>query len=83
MTDSDVLVFVEVKFRSNKSFGGAISAISRAKQQKLTRTAQYYMQQQGLSEQPARFDVIAIEGSSQSASCDDDIQWIKNAFYAA
>ena len=74
MSESDVLVFVEVKFRRNKAFGGAIAAVSSSKQQKLTRTAQWYMQQNGLSNHQARFDVIAIEGA-------DEINWIKNAFY--
>ena len=74
MSESDVLVFVEVKFRRNKAFGGAIAAVSNIKQQKLTRTVQFYMQQNGLSNHQARFDVIAIEGA-------DEINWIKNAFY--
>jgi putative endonuclease len=75
MRESDVLVFVEVKYRRSKSFGGALSAVTSAKQRKLVRTALWYMQQNGLSNHPARFDVVAIDG--------DDIQWFKNAFYAS
>ncbi len=77
MADADVVVFVEVKYRRSKGFGGAIAAVSRAKQRKLVKTAQYYMQCHQLSNKPARFDVIAINGDG-----DDNIQWIKNAFYA-
>jgi putative endonuclease len=75
MSESEVLVFVEVKYRGSKSFGGALNAVSNTKQRKLTRTALYYMQQKELCDHQARFDVLAIDG--------DDIQWIQNAFYAA
>ena len=70
------LVFVEVKYRQYTHYGGAISAIPVAKQRKLRYTAQYYMVRHGINENytPCRFDVIAIEGSS------DNIQWITNAF---
>ncbi|MFT5879820.1 MAG: putative endonuclease [Moritella sp.] len=70
------LVFVEVKFRKYDKYGGAIAAISVAKQRKLRYTAQYYMVRHRINENytPCRFDVIAIEGSI------DNIQWIKNAF---
>lgn len=79
MVDGQVLVFVEVKYRSSKGFGGAISAVSKSKQRKLIRTAQYYMKCNDLSNRTARFDVVAIEGNPKGS---DDIQWIKNAFYA-
>jgi len=70
------LVFVEVKYRQYTHYGGAISAIPVTKQRKLRYTAQYYMVRNGINENytPCRFDVIAIEGSS------DNIQWITNAF---
>ncbi len=75
MADADVLVFVEVKFRQSRAYGGAVSAVSRSKQQKLIKTAQWFMQQHQLSNKPARFDVVAIEG-------ENNIHWLKNAFYA-
>lgn len=70
------LVFVEVKYRQSRNYGGAISAVPFAKQRKLRYTAQYYMVCHGINENytPCRFDVIAIEGSV------DNIQWITNAF---
>ncbi|MFT4926764.1 MAG: putative endonuclease [Phenylobacterium sp.] len=76
MADHTVLVFVEVKFRRNHSHGGAAAAVNHSKQRKLIKTAQWYMQQQGLSNNVTRFDVIAIEGD------DSQIRWIKNAFHA-
>jgi len=72
MTDAETLVFVEVKYRSTQGYGGAQGAITASKQGKLRRTADWYLQQHGLSTSPCRFDVVAIEG--------DEIRWLKNAF---
>lgn len=75
-SDTDCLVFVEVKYRKTTDYGGAIAAIPYSKQRKLRYTAQYYMVRHGINENytPCRFDVIAIEGTI------DNIQWIQNAF---
>ncbi len=71
MQDGSTLVFVEVRYRSNPDFGSAIDSVTPAKQQKLLRTAQHYLQR--LSQTPAcRFDIIGINAQKQ-------IQWIKNA----
>jgi len=70
MRDNDTLVFVEVRFRKNKGFGGALASVDRHKQKKLIKTAQVYLQKQSFYHQPCRFDVVAIT--------EDDIQWEKN-----
>ncbi|WP_028116216.1 YraN family protein [Ferrimonas senticii] len=72
MQDQQHLVFVEVKYRQQQHFGGALAAITASKQRKLRQCAHWYLQQHGSLEQPCRFDVIAIEG--------DNINWIQNAF---
>ncbi|WP_298443259.1 YraN family protein [uncultured Ferrimonas sp.] len=72
MRHNNYLVFVEVKFRQQQGFGGALAAVSASKQQKLRLTAQWYLQQQGSLDLPCRFDVVAITG--------DQINWIENAF---
>ena len=83
MSDNDVLVFVEVKYRSGKAYGGAISAIPISKQRKLIKAALKYMQLKGLVNHVARFDVVAIDKlDDNSVISDNDIVWIKNAFYA-
>lgn len=83
MAEGDVLVFVEVKYRSSAAYGGAINAISAAKQRKLVKTALLYMQQHDLNEAIARFDVVAIDKlDDNTVVSDNDIVWIKNAFYA-
>ncbi|MGB1199678.1 MAG: YraN family protein [Thalassotalea sp.] len=81
MKEQNVLVFVEVKYRKNTLFGGAISAISYKKQQKIIKTAAIYLQQQQLNEYNTsyRFDVIAIEGSISTID-ESQINWLKNAF---
>jgi putative endonuclease len=66
------IVFVEVRYRKDNDFGGAVQSITPSKQKKLRRTAQFYLQQHKLSDVPCRFDVIAITGQST--------QWIQDAF---
>ncbi|QOL25977.1 YraN family protein [Thalassotalea sp. LPB0316] len=74
----DTLIFVEVKYRKSNAYGGAIHAIPTQKQQKIVKTAQFYMQQAKLNEYntSCRFDVVAIQGSAAHP----EITWLKNAF---
>lgn len=74
MQDQDYLVFIEVRYRENAEFGGALASITRSKQNKLRRTAEFYLLQNfANTPPPCRFDAIGIEG-------EDKIEWIKNAF---
>jgi len=76
MTDQDTLVFVEVRYRKQKEFGGAAASVDWYKQKKLIKTAQLYLQRQyGNTPPQCRFDVVAIQGSEDQF----DINWIKNA----
>lgn len=75
MQHRDSLVFVEVRYRKNLDFGGALASITPQKQQKLRKTALYYMQLKG-REFNARFDVVAIDGNDENLQ----IEWIQNAF---
>jgi len=78
-----VLVFVEVKYRKNNAYGGAINAISALKQKKIISAAQFFLQKNNLNpeNQACRFDVIAIEGSDESNNGkSQQIHWLKNAF---
>jgi putative endonuclease len=78
MRDGNTYVFIEVKFRKNSVFGGAISAISANKMNKIKHTATFYLHQAGLNEYntACRIDVIALEGNINKPS----INWLKNAF---
>ena len=76
--DGNLLIFVEVRYRSTTGFANSTASVTRAKQRKLLLAAQYYLQQQGISERvPCRIDVIAFDG--RQSSTEDGIQWIKNA----
>ena len=73
--DGEYLVFVEVKYRSNKRNGLPEEAISYKKMQKITKAAQYYMLRHGLTEDtPCRFDAVVVLGQEQ--------RLIKDAFEA-
>jgi putative endonuclease len=80
MRDSKVLVFVEVRFRKNNAFGGALESITAAKQNKLRKTAEYYMQQNRRFCN-ARFDVVAMSlDMAANKTGHYRFDWIKNAF---
>lgn len=72
---SDVLCFVEVKTRSNASFGSPAEAVNHKKQRAATLAAQAYLQQ--LQTLPiCRFDVIEVDAKT------GEITHIENAFMA-
>jgi putative endonuclease len=72
MREGDDWVFVEVRARKSGHFGGAAASVTYAKQQKLRRAAQAYLQAHQLHHAFCRFDVVAIESGQ--------INWIQNAF---
>ncbi|MCW8832459.1 MAG: YraN family protein [Colwellia sp.] len=78
MQDGATLVFVEVKYRKSDHFGGAIAAVSLAKQQKIKHCATFYLHKTNLNEYntPCRFDVIALTGEINQPQ----VTWLKNAF---
>jgi putative endonuclease len=71
--DKDSYVFVEVKTRSevSESFP-AVTAVTAAKQRRLTNAAYFYVKKNRLENENFRFDLVMIEGSK--------IEWIPNAF---
>lgn len=69
------LVFVEVRYRKNNLFGGAVESITTKKQHKLQKTALHYMQQHQ-TRQSTRFDVVAITGQGP----EQILEWIQNVF---
>ncbi|TKB47917.1 YraN family protein [Thalassotalea mangrovi] len=79
--DNDCLVFVEVKYRSRASHGDAAAQVGLSKQGKMIRSAQFFLQKQGLNEYNTkyRFDVISLDGLAIRPR----ISWLKNAFFGA
>ena len=78
MQEDETWVFVEVKYRKNAAYGGAIAAISNKKIQKIRQCTAFFLQKHGLNEYntQCRFDVIAIQGDINNPQ----ITWLKNAF---
>jgi putative endonuclease len=73
MQDGASLVFVEVRQRADTRHGGAAASVTPAKQARLLRAAQVFLQRYRAL--PAcRFDVIAIDGGQ--------LAWLKNAIEA-
>jgi len=76
MRDGDSLVFVEVRYRQQSSFGHAAETVTHAKQSRIIHCARYYMTVHQNWDMPTRFDVVAIEGRPD----DLKIEWFANAF---
>ncbi|MCB1723308.1 MAG: YraN family protein [Chromatiaceae bacterium] len=72
MRDGAHLVFVEVRFRRRRDFGGALSSIDRRKRERLVTAAQHYLATHAWRG-PCRFDVVAFDGR-------DECHWIRDAF---
>jgi putative endonuclease len=75
LQESDgTVVFVEVRSRSHRGFGGAGASIGAAKRQRVALAAQHWLLQHG-SPAACRFDAVLIEGA--------DLVWLQAAFDAA
>lgn len=75
MQQQHTIVFVEVKYRKNAKYGGAISALSQKQMQRLVKSAQLFLAESKNQHLNARFDVIAITGSEPPV-------WIQNAIFS-
>jgi putative endonuclease len=73
MRDRDALVFVEVRYRQSSDFGSALESVTPSKQRKLLAAANLYLQKTD-TDQPCRFDVVALNGSGHPR-----MTWIKDA----
>lgn len=60
-SDRDATVFVEVKTRRDKTFGGARAALTPTKGRQLARLAQTYLRQHPDRAGDYRIDVVAID----------------------
>jgi putative endonuclease len=61
--DGEEIVFVEVRARASRDFGGAAASVGVAKRRKLIRAAQLWLQARNW-DGPCRFDVVALEGAA-------------------
>ncbi len=74
--DGEDIVFCEVKARWNDQYGPPEYAVTPRKQRQIRKIAEGYLYERGISDQPCRFDVIAIEMTGGKP----DIRHLRNAF---
>ncbi len=76
MADGAVLVFVEVRARTESTFGDGLDSISTLKRRKIVRTAQLYLAAHPRhARSVCRFDVVALDAQGIAAPT-----WLKSAF---
>ena len=77
MQDGDIIVFVEVRYRSNSQVTSAVETINSSKRRRIIKSGGHYLQKHRLSDAVfCRFDVVIL-GRETSA-----MEWIRNAFEA-
>lgn len=76
MQDGAELVFVEVKFRSQRQFGQAVEYFHPNKRRKFESAVQHYLMDKGLNPTLVahRIDIIGIESSGTNQN---KIDWLK------
>ncbi|MBL0423251.1 YraN family protein [Ramlibacter sp. AW1] len=67
------LVFVEVRHRASRAFGGAAASVGDTKRRRVVLAARHYLMRLA-APPPCRFDVVAVEGQR--------IEWLRGAFDA-
>lgn len=71
--EDNTLLFIEVKYRKNESFGYPLEAVGFVKREKIRKMAKFFLNENHYYHYNIRFDCIGIIGSQ--------IEWIKGAFY--
>ena len=74
-----VLCFVEVKTRSNLACGLPREYVTAAKQERIRKTAAFYLMEKGL-DCPVRFDVAEVYTNGAHSPAATHIEYIENAF---
>jgi putative endonuclease len=72
MKEGGVYVMVEVRYRKDTQFGGAMASLTHSKCRKLLRACQVYCQRKGLDQMPCRLDALLFEGEAAPPI------WLKN-----
>lgn len=74
--DRRVIVFVEVKTRTDDSFGSPLESVHSLKQRRMIRAALFFLHQHRLHERAARFDVVGISFVGEKPV----VEHVQNAF---
>ncbi len=75
-TDTKNIIFVEVRFRFSLERGSAAESITRSKQNKISKSALYWLKNRNLELSPIRFDAVLFDGEI----CKHNLNWIKAIF---
>ncbi len=72
MLDGEVLVYVEVRFRSDDGHGDGLDSVSASKRSRLINAARQYAQEHPpVARMAQRFDVVALGAGG--------LRWVRNA----
>ncbi len=74
MQDGETLVFIEVRYRRDQRFGGALGSVTESKQRRIVLAARHYLQTSEWNG-PCRFDVVGLSDAGPP-------EWIRDAFQA-
>jgi len=79
--NEEFIVFAEVKTRKNAAFAYAREHVTKTKQKKMIKTANYWLMKKPTKLQP-RFDVIEVYASNGELTVSPGVIHIENAFGA-
>lgn len=77
--DGNTLVFVEVRYRQSRAFGGGVASVDISKRRKLVHAAQLFLgEHREYAHASCRFDVVEAHGDPQAPQ----VNWLRDAFRA-
>ena len=74
------VVFVEVRLRNHRQYGGALASVDGRKRRRLVLAARHYLMGRAVPP-PCRFDVVGVT-ASDGVESSVDLEWIRAAFDA-
>ena len=80
MRDGVTVVFVEVRYRATRRFGGGAASVDAGKRRRLVHAARAFLAgHPQMADAPCRFDVVDADGDPDAPT----LTWLRAAFDAA
>ena len=80
MRDGATVVFVEVRYRATRRFGGGAASVDAGKRRRLVHAARAFLAgHPQMADAPCRFDVVDADGDPHAPT----LTWLRAAFDAA
>lgn len=80
MRDGATIVFVEVRYRATRRFGGGAASVDAGKRRRLVHAARAFLAgHPQMADAPCRFDVVDADGDPDAPT----LTWLRAAFDAA